>query len=180
MRAAKVVDTATVSRSGSMLVVTAARGATDNLVIVRPSPATLRVSDIGTGIYTGSAVRAGPGCTADGDSAASCANAARITRIRVSAGDLDDRVRNSTAIKSSLNGGTGSDVLQGGSAADVLTGGFGIDTLKGMAGDDVLQARDMASDQAIDCGIGTDEANLDPLPRDPNSVVKACETKTRG
>jgi hypothetical protein len=53
-----------------------------------------------------------------------------------------------------------------------------------MNGSDVLQARDLASDQAINCdGGGTpgaaDKADLDLLPLDPNSRVSGCEAKTR-
>jgi Ca2+-binding RTX toxin-like protein len=78
-----------------------------------------------------------------------------------------------------LDDGAQDDTLLGGSAADTLTGAAGVDTLKGMGGDDLLKARDLASDTLIDCGIGTDKADLDTLPEDPNSVVTNCETKTR-
>ena len=52
--------------------------------------------------------------------------------------------------------------------------------MKGMNGNDVLMARDMISDTLINCdgGIGTpgnaDKADLDLLPKDPNSVVTGC------
>ena len=67
---------------------------------------------------------------------------------------------------------------------DTLTGAAGADVLRGMQGSDLLEARDLTSDQAIDCdGSGTrsaaDRADLDMLPKDPNSVVKGCETKMR-
>ena len=48
-----------------------------------------------------------------------------------------------------------------------------------MNGNDQLLARDLASDQTVDCGVGADKADLDVLPKDPNSVVSGCETKTR-
>jgi hypothetical protein len=53
-----------------------------------------------------------------------------------------------------------------------------------MNGDDLLLARDLVSDQAINCDGGTapgsaDRADLDLLPKDPNSVVTGCETKRR-
>jgi len=173
------VKTAAVSRSGSTLTVTAAPGAKDNLVITRPSASVLRVADPLSVPYTGSGVHAGAGCTQDGDNAANCADAAIVTLIKVASGDQADRVRDSTTIEASLDGGAQNDTLQGGSAADTLTGASGLDLLKGMGGNDLLRARDRASDALIDCGIGADKADLDLLPKDPNSVVTGCETKVR-
>jgi hypothetical protein len=50
----------------------------------------------------------------------------------------------------------------------------------GRNGKDDLRARDLISDTTIDCGAGTsDKADLDELPRDPESAVIDCETKTR-
>ncbi len=92
---------------------------------------------------------------------------------------------NSTPVQSWLNGGAANDTLTGGSDADTLIGGPGADVLKGMNGSDLLSARDMTSDTTINCdgGIGTpgsaDKAILDQLPKDPNSIVRGCETKTR-
>ena len=81
---------------------------------------------------------------------------------------------------SSVDGGAGNDVLTGGSNNDTLTGSTGADIFKGMNGNDQLFARDLTSDTTIDCGGGTaDKAELDPLPKDPNSAVTNCETKTR-
>jgi Ca2+-binding RTX toxin-like protein len=99
--------------------------------------------------------------------------------IQVASGDQTDRVVNSNAIKASLAGGPANDVLTGGSNRDTLTGGTGADLLKGMAGGDLLKARDAVSDTLIGCGAGTDKANLDLLPKDPDSMVSDCETKTR-
>ncbi len=172
------VRTGSVAVAGSTLNVNAATGAKDNLAITGPSGGKLRVTDSPSGAYTGSGVHTGAGCTRTADNAASC-NAAGITLIKVTAGDQNDKLTNSTAIKSSLDGGTENDLLSGGSAADTLTGGPGLDTLKGMAGNDQLKARDSASDMLIDCGLGADKADLDTLPKDPNSVVKGCETRTR-
>ena len=173
------VKTAAVSVSGSTLTVTAAAGAKDNLRVTRPSPSTLRVSNLAAGAYTGSGVHTGAGCTQDGDSAANC-NAAGITLIQVTSGDQVDQVVNSTTIKSSISGGAANDVLTGGSAADTLTGGAGTDTFTGMDGNDQLFARDLTSDTTINCGGGSaDKADLDLLPKDPNAAVTGCETKTR-
>lgn len=58
-------------------------------------------------------------------------NAAGITLIKVKAGDQPDKVTNSTALKSSLDGGSADDTLLGGSAKDTLIGRDGADVLKG-------------------------------------------------
>jgi sugar lactone lactonase YvrE len=173
------LDTADVSRSGSTLTITSATGAKDNLVITKPSASTLRVTDLASGPYTGSGIHTGAGCTRSGDSTANC-NASGVTQINVLAADQADQVVNSTAIASALNGGTATDTLTGGSAADTLTGGAGADVLGGMGGNDQLLARDLTSDQTIDCGAGSaDKADLDLLPKDANSAVTGCETKAR-
>jgi hypothetical protein len=177
------VETAAVGVSGSTLVITAATGARDNLALTRPSASTLRVTDFAGGPYGGSGVHTGAGCARSGNYAANC-NAAGITLIRVASGDQDDKVVNSTAIGSTLNGGRGSDVLTGGSAADTLTGAGGADAIRGMNGNDRLLARDLASDTTINCdGGGTpgtaDRADLDLLPMDPGSAIFGCETRTR-
>jgi hypothetical protein len=177
------VRTAAVSVSGSTLVVTAAAGAKDNLVITRPSASVLRVTDLASDAYTGSGVHTGAGCTRSGDYTANC-SASGITLIQVSSADQIDQVTNSTAIKSSLNGGAANDVLTGGSANDTLTGSTGADVMKGMNGNDQLFARDLTSDTTINCDGGSspgtaDKADLDVLPKDPNSAVIGCETKKR-
>jgi DNA-binding beta-propeller fold protein YncE len=177
------VRTASVGLSGRTLVVTAASGAKDNLAITRPSSSIVRVTDLSSGPYTGSGVHTGAGCTQSGDSTANCTG--EIARVRVTAGDQNDQVVNSTVVRSLLNGGNGDDTLTGGSRNDTLTGGPDADTMKGMNGSDLLKARDLTSDTLINCdgGIGTpgsaDRADLDKLPLDPNSVVKGCESKTR-
>ena len=100
--------------------------------------------------------------------------------IQVTAGDQTDKVTNSTALRSSLFGGVGSDVLTGGSASDTLNGAAGADVFNGMGGNDDIRARDLTSDTTIDCGAGTaDKADLDLLPMDPNTAVIGCETRTR-
>ena len=174
------VRTASVSVSGSALVVTAAPGAQDNLAITRPSASTLRVTDFPDGGYTGSGVHAGPGCTRSGDYTANCwagAITPVLPALVTSAGQQADRVVNSSGLPSSLYGGAGNDLLIGGAAGDILNGGAGVDVLQGLDGNDLLKARDGTSDTRIDCGGGSDKADLDLLPLDPN--VQGCETKTR-
>jgi len=173
------VKTAAVSVSGSTLTVTAASGAKDNLRISRPFDSTLRVTDLAGGVYTGSGVHAGSGCSRNGDYTANC-NAAGITLIVITSADQTDKVLNSTTISSFIVGGAANDVLTGGSANDTLTGSTGADVLKGMNGNDRLMARDLVSDSTIDCGAGAgDKGDLDLLPKDPNSRIAGCETKTR-
>jgi Ca2+-binding RTX toxin-like protein len=177
------VSTAAVSVAGSTLVVSAASGATDNLAITRTSTSELRITDSPSGSYAGSGVHVGPGCTRSGDYTANCAG--EIVRVRIKAGDKTDQVVNSTGVPSSLYGGTGKDMLTGGWRSDTLIGGPSADVMNGMKGNDLLRTRDRTSDELINCdgGIGTpghaDKADLDKLPKDPNSVVKGCERKTR-
>ena len=177
------VDTAEVSVSGSTLTVTAATGAKDNLWITRPSPTTLRITDLPSAGYTGSGLHTGAGCTRSGDYTANC-TASGVTLVWALAADQADQVTNSTAIVSGLNGGPGDDTLTGGFVKDTLTGAAGADVMRGMNGNDLLKARDLTSDRTINCDGGgapgsADKADLDLLPKDPNSVVSGCETKTR-
>ncbi|MGH2965597.1 MAG: beta-propeller fold lactonase family protein [Solirubrobacterales bacterium] len=174
---------ASVSISGNTLVVTGGVGNKDNFAITRPLPGTLRVTNLVAGPYTGSAVSAGAGCAQVNGQTAKC-NASGINMIRVSAHDQADKVVNSTGLKSALFGEKGADTLVGGLSADTLTGGPDADVMKGMNGSDQLLARDMTSDTTINCDGGNapgsaDKADLDQLPKDPNSVVQGCETKTR-
>ncbi len=178
------VRTASIGISGTTLVVTAAPGAKDNLQITRPSSSVIRVTDLPSGPYTGSAVRTvGPGCVLSSESTANCHG--EIALVQVSAGDQNDQVVNSTSVPSSLSGEAGNDTLTGGPGKDTLTGGPGADTMKGMNGNDQLFARDGTSDKLINCdgGIGApgaaDKADLDTLPLDPDSIVQGCESKTR-
>jgi len=164
-------------------VIRAASGAEDNLRIASPSSSTLRVTDLPGGPYGGSGVHTGAGCIRNGDYMADC-NAAGIRLITVNAGDLDDRVANLTAVKSSLVGGGGPDAIIGGSNNDNLTGLAGADILRGMDGNDRLYAHDGSSDKVIDCdGDDTpganDLADLDLLPKDPDDRVTGCETMNR-
>jgi hypothetical protein len=177
------VRTAFVRVSGTALVVTAAPGASDNLQITRiprPSTSTFQVTDFPSGAYTGSGVHTGAGCVRRGDYTAKCP-ASGITpalpALVTSAGHQADKVVNSSGLPSSLYGGAGDDLLVGGPARDLLNGGAGVDVLQGLDGNDLLQAHDGTSDKTIDCGPGSDKADLDLLPKDPN--VKGCESKMR-
>jgi hypothetical protein len=171
------VRTASVSVSGSALVINAAPGAKDNIRVTRPSAGTIRVTDLPSGTYSGSGVHTGASCTRVGDYRADCA-AAGVTLIRVSAGAMTDQVANSTVLRGALDGGPAADVLTGGSGPDTITGGPGADAMKGLGGNDSLRGRDLISDNAINCGLGTnDKADLDLLPKD--AAVSGCEYVTR-
>jgi hypothetical protein len=87
--------------------------------------------------------------------------------------DFDDKV----------DGGAGNDTVEGGRGHDTVTGGPGQDVIYGDAtsshcswysckvpfGNDTIEARDGEQDN-VDCGIGTDTANVDPI-----DVVANCE-----
>jgi Ca2+-binding RTX toxin-like protein len=100
-----------------------------------------------------------------------------VLPVLVTSAGRADQVVNSTDLPSSLYGGAGNDTLEGGAAGDILKGGTGADVLRGMDGNDLLRAHDVASDKLIDCGGGSDKADLDLLPDDSNA--KGCESKTR-
>ena len=172
---------ASVSVQGTALVVAAAPGAKDNLAITRPSRFTFRVTDFPSAGYTGSVVHAGPGCTPRGDYTANCpaSGITPVLPVLVTSGDRADKVVNSSGLPGSLYGEGGDDVLIGGPDRDILKGGPGTDAMRGLHGNDLLRARDGASDERIDCGRGSDFGDLDRLPKDPNSKVNGCETKTR-
>ena len=177
------LGTASVSVSGTALVISAAPGAKDNLEITRPTVLTLRVTDFPSGAYTGSGVHTGAGCTRSGDYTADCplAGITPVLPVLVTSAGQADQVVNSSGAPSSLYGGPGDDTLKGGTSSDILKGGAGADVMRGMDGNDLLLASDLASDTTIDCDGGTasgnDKADLDLLPKD--SAVTNCETKTR-
>ncbi len=178
----QATDSTAVGVSGSTLVVTAAPGVTNNVRIARINASRLRVTDGAAGLYwhrgpSGSSVKVGAHCTRTGVSRAECP-LAMIDRIKVTAGDNDDVVQNRTGIPSSLAGGGGFDSVIGGSGPDTLIGGPSRDYLAGSSGNDLILAHDGGND-GVDCGPGSDRADLDKLPKDPNSAVSGCEAKTR-
>jgi Ca2+-binding RTX toxin-like protein len=86
------------------------------------------------------AIKAGTGCTAvDGDATkVTCTTTGVTTAINVNLGDLNDWVKNQTAVALSASGGAGNDTLSGGSGADRLDGAAGNDTVYGGAGNDSI------------------------------------------
>jgi len=83
----------------------------------------------------------------------------------------------------SIEGGAGDDYLEGGFGNDVLDGGPGKDTFMGdrtetnviAIGNDEIRARDGIAEQ-IDCGIGSDKAEVD----NSDVVAPSCESVDRG
>jgi RTX calcium-binding nonapeptide repeat (4 copies) len=175
------VQTASVSLSGSRLLVSAATGAKDDFAITKPSGTTIRITDLPAGAFTGSGVHTGTGCTRVGDFTANC-GAAGVSTVVILSADMPDKITSSTAMKTSLNGGGSSDMLLGGPGPDTLIGGPAADVMKGMNGNDALQARDGVADTTLNCDGGTspaanDSADMDKLPKD--SKVTGCEHQTR-
>jgi hypothetical protein len=75
-------------------------------------------------------------------------------------------------IDTSLEGGSGSDILIGGAGRDVIVGGLGIDFMSGRAGVDRLVASDADRD-TLDCGADApDEALVNPAGE---SSTTGCE-----
>jgi hypothetical protein len=78
----------------------------------------------------------------------------------------DDHPGNAT-----ITGSAGLNVLAGDSGNDTITGGAGNDFLFGNGGNDTLNANDGYADR-VDCGDGTDVANVDQF----DQVSADCET----
>jgi Ca2+-binding RTX toxin-like protein len=86
------------------------------------------------------AIKAGTGCTAvAGDTTkVTCTTTGVTTGVNVNLGDLNDWVKNQTAVTLSATGGYGNDTLYGGSGADRLDGAAGNDTVYGGGGNDSI------------------------------------------
>jgi Ca2+-binding RTX toxin-like protein len=155
-----------VTSSGSLLVMSPA-GERNVITISGGAGGEVVVDD------TGAAVMPVPsGCVAASPTQATCSGVVRIT---VDSGDLGDRVRNDTALPSTLSGGDGQDTLIGGSGNDVLRGGGDLDVLDGREGDDIFDVRGGIADQ-ITCGPGNDKVIGDAH----DTVNVDCETVDRG
>src|SRR4051794_28683548 len=139
---------AAVQVSGGVLSASAADPARALDLVFEPSGTLVRVRS-----NAGAAVSPGTGCLADGATAL-CGG---VTSIEVTGTALADTMRNSTAVKSRLDGGEGGDTLFGGAAADVLDGGSGDDSADGGGGDDLLPASPGAD--TLHGGAGIDTAD---------------------
>ena len=114
-----------------------------------------------------------PACTANG-SMATCPSVG-IIGITVSGGDGADSIANTTATRSTLSGGDGSDSLEGGTGDDTLRGNQGVDTHTGGPGNDLIDARGDRGD-IVSCGDGLDTVRADVS----DSVAPDCEMVDRG
>jgi hypothetical protein len=131
---------ATLRLEGGTLTYTATPGRA-NSVSVNPLLGTVALS-----VTDDDLIAAGPaGCVAviglPPDSAYACA---RVSRVVINAGDLNDSITapDTLAVPLTLNGETGDDNLRGGGAGDDISGGDGQDSLFGGDGDDLLDGGD--------------------------------------
>jgi Ca2+-binding RTX toxin-like protein len=99
----------------------------------------------------------------------------------------NDRLR-ASAYNDRVDGGGGADAIAAGAGDDTITGGTGPDTIladggvicdflscsESLQGNDTIEARDGERD-SIDCGAGTDTANVDPI-----DVTSNCENVVGG
>ena len=90
--------------------------------------------------------------------------------------DNGSRRDNIGADVENVTGGNGNDSITGSSLGNVLTGGLGADSLFGLDGNDSLMARDGVADTTIDCGTGSDSAQINA--GDPAPI--GCESVTSG
>lgn len=111
-------------------------------------------------------LKAGAGCKAvAGDKTkVTCTTSGVTGALTVNLGDKNDWVRNKTAVRLVVTGGTGNDALYGGSASDKLTGGAGNDKIFGGAGNDAAYGdagNDVISGHAgndsLSAGAGNDK-----------------------
>jgi Ca2+-binding RTX toxin-like protein len=175
---AHAVGNTVASRSGNILFVTAASGTGNDITVLRTSNGQFYdVRDL-------AGTSAGAGCQSTGPRSALC-SAIGISEIRISAGDLGDRVTLNTSTFSRVTGGTGNDVLRSinaisqarlsgndgqdqlfGTLSDSLFGQNGNDLmvggrlLVGGDGNDTMKGED--GNDTMDGGIGFD--NLDGGP----------------
>ncbi|MGH2905704.1 MAG: DUF6531 domain-containing protein [Solirubrobacterales bacterium] len=100
-------------------------------------------------------IEAGIGCTQVSSHDVSCVGR-DVFGIYADLGDEDDSfsLQSTTAMISSVDGGSGNDELTGGAGTDQLDGGTGDDTLVGAAGDDTIYGGD--DDDVASAGTGAD------------------------
>ncbi|MBW6438222.1 calcium-binding protein [Actinoplanes hulinensis] len=110
----------------------AATGKQNRVVLTRTGN-TITIDDV-------VAVKAGKGCKAvSGDKTkVRCTTSKAPTRIGVYTYDRNDTVANNAGVRSTIDGGSGSDRIFGGTVGDRLTGGTGSDLLNGRGGNDTL------------------------------------------
>jgi Ca2+-binding RTX toxin-like protein len=141
-----------VAKVGGQITANAANNRANNITIVRLG-ANFVLRDLGD------TMTAGPGCFQLAANAVRCP-AAGVTRLVVNAGNLNDRVNNTTTTTAVFNGGAGNDTLIGGPANDILRGGAGNDTMLGNGGNDSSVAETVRDGRdTFNGGAGRDTAD---------------------
>jgi len=123
-----------VFRSGTDVVVNAAAGRANNIT-VSLSGSTIVIQD------TADTLTAGAGCALQGNGSVACPIDLINASVVVNAGDGNDIITKTAAVRGELNGGPGRDIINGGSTqgnTNVLSGGAGNDTLNGGPVSDLL------------------------------------------
>jgi len=121
------------SRTGNVLFVTAASGTGNDITVLRTSNGLFYdVRDL-------AGTSAGAGCQSTGPRSALC-SATGISEIRISAGDLGDRVTLNTSTFSRVTGGSGNDILRSINSISQarLSGNDGNDQLFGTLSDSLF------------------------------------------
>jgi Ca2+-binding RTX toxin-like protein len=129
---AHAAGSTTASKSGNILFVTAAAGTGNDISLFRNSIGQYDVRDL-------AGMRAGSGCFQNGSSGVLCSGVG-ISEIRISAGDLNDRVRLDTSTFSRVTGGSGDDLLVSSNVISQarLSGNEGNDRLFGTLSDSLF------------------------------------------
>ncbi|MFD3312072.1 calcium-binding protein [Streptomyces sp. NPDC058694] len=169
-----------VFRSGDNVVVNAASGRANNIT-VSLSGSFVVIQD------TADTLTAGTGCAVQINGSVACTIDLIRASVVVNAGDGNDIITKTGAIRGELNGGSGNDTinggptqgntnvlsggpgndtLNGGPVGDLLLGGPGADTLRGGAGFDVVSYLESTSgvvvdfDNVADDGVGGEGDNV--------------------
>jgi Ca2+-binding RTX toxin-like protein len=137
-----------VTVSGDRLLLTAAPGETNDVVVSAAGPELLVTDRAGVGL-------SGAGCRVVPETAATVAcPAAGVATVVADLGDGDDWIEMLVGLPSVLMGGPGSDVLVGGAGDDVLIGGLGADTIFGGPGVDTVRYDDGLHDRGVVVSLG--------------------------
>lgn len=99
-------------------------------------------------------------------------------------GNVDDDLLRGGAGIDEMYGGSGNDkvtgnsetdYLYGGSGNDKVVGGSGVDEISGGPGNDNINSADGVA-EIVDCGLGTDSADIDGTATNPIDNVSNCES----
>ncbi|MDQ1023335.1 Ca2+-binding RTX toxin-like protein [Streptomyces umbrinus] len=169
-----------VFRSGDNVVVNAAAGRANN-IMVSLSGSVVFIQD------TADTLTAGTGCAVQVDGSVACSIDLIRASVVVNAGDGNDTITKTAAVRGELNGesggdtinggstqgntnvlngGAGNDTVNGGPVSDLLVGGPGADTLRGGGGFDIVSYLESTSgvvvdfDNSADDGVGVEGDNV--------------------